>query len=186
MNQTDVNPLPILLILSFLKHLSSNLKLKPSIKYSLLLSLSPIIISPYHSNSISILVEKNTGYQPHLTHRSSPSMGLSISWLVFRVSYAKLFKKHRRWKTEFLGIFVYVLCMKCRFLKIWIFLIVVSNKLINRSDPNRIKSVSLVWFLFVKTVKIEPINVDFIGSNFLLTKKRSKPNRYTIPANIRI
>jgi len=60
------------------------------------------------------------------------------------------------------------------------FLIVFSNKPINRTDPNQTKLTSLVQFLFRKIVKIEPnqIDEDFIGYDIFLTKNRSKPNCY--------
>ena len=67
------------------------------------------------------------------------------------------------------------------FVRIWIFLIVFLNKPINRTNPNRTKPISLVRFLFWKTVKTEPIQTDegFIGSDIFLTENQSKPNRYT-------
>jgi len=54
-------------------------KLKLNIKYSLIQSLSPIIISSYPSHSISFLLKKNNRRHSHLIYRSSPSMGFSIS-----------------------------------------------------------------------------------------------------------
>ena len=67
------------------------------------------------------------------------------------------------------------------FVRIWIFLIVFLNKPINRTNPNRTKPISLVRFLFWKTVKTEPIQTDegFICSDIFLTENQSKPNRYT-------
>jgi len=67
------------------------------------------------------------------------------------------------------------------FVRIWFFLIVFLNKPINRTNPNWTKPISLVRFLFWKTMKTEPIQIDegFIGSDIVLTENQSKPNCYT-------